>query len=73
MGLAGAALAWLLVQAGVAAMSGPVARLAASYGASVGLAGPAIDLLLPLLGASAGLGVLGAWLAVSRALARIHP
>jgi len=73
MGLAGAVLAWLLVQAGVLAMQGPVSRLAASYSADVGLAGPAIDLLLPLLGASAALGVVGAWLAVSRALARIHP
>lgn len=73
MGLAGAALAWLLVQAGVLAMQGPVDRLATSYGAEAGLSGPALSLLLPLLGGSALLGVVGAWLAVSRALTRIHP
>lgn len=73
LGLSGAALAWLLVQAGVVVMQGPVARLTASYGAEAGLAGPAWQLLLPLLAASAALGVLGAWLAVARALARIHP
>jgi hypothetical protein len=32
-----------------------------------------MDLLLPLLAVSAALGVIGAWLAVSRALGRIHP
>lgn len=73
LGVSGAALAWLLIAAGVMAMQGPVERLAASYGADAGLVGPSMDLLLPLLAASAALGVVGAWLAVSRALARIHP
>lgn len=72
-GLAGGLIAWLLVSGSLWALSEPVARLAGLYGG--GLQVPAVDAAttLALLSLSAGLGVLGSLLAVSRHLGSIEP
>jgi cell division transport system permease protein len=72
-GLAGGLLAWLLVEAALLALAGPMARLSASYGAEVTLASPSPALIAGLLGVSGLLGVAGSWLAVGRHLRGIHP
>ncbi|MEO7774906.1 MAG: permease-like cell division protein FtsX [Steroidobacteraceae bacterium] len=72
-GIGGGLLA-LAILAGISAgLAAPVARLAASYGSSFTLAGPALRESCSLLGASAAIGLLAAWIATSRQLARIAP
>jgi len=73
MGIGGALLAWLSVHGGLMLLRGPVAELAATYGASAELAAPSAEMLAVMLTGSGALGVLGAWIAVSRQLARINP
>lgn len=73
MGLGGALLAWLVVHGGLLLLRGPFAELAATYGASAGLVAPSGVMLALMLAGSGLLGVLGAWIAVSRQLARINP
>ena len=73
MGLGGALLAWLAVHAGLWMLQGPVEALAATYGASAALAAPSVRMLGVMLAGSGALGVVGAWIAVSRQLARINP
>jgi len=73
MALAGALLAWLLVRGGLWLLTGPVQRLAESYGSSAELVAPSPGLLGAMLAGSALLGVTGAWIAVSRQLKRINP
>lgn len=72
-GLLGGVLAWLLVSASLAALSGPVRRLAVLYDSSYQLAGPGLANGAALLAISGLLGLLGAWLAVRRRLAEIEP
>ena len=72
-GLGGGLAALLIVQLGLLALSGPVARLAGLYGsgfrpAGLGMTGSAT---LVLLGAA--LGWLGSWLSATRHLRRIDP
>lgn len=73
MGLGGALLAWLAVHAGLWILEGPVAALAASYGASADLLAPSARMLGLMLAGSGALGIVGAWIAVSRQLVRINP
>lgn len=54
------------------ALSAPVARLAALYGSSFQLAPPNLIELLSVLAFTTGFGWLGAWLAVSRTLAKVE-
>jgi cell division transport system permease protein len=72
-GLCGALLASLLVQLGLFLLNGPVARLAASYGSSFRLNALGLQEFAALMGFGAVLGLLGAWLAATRHLARIEP
>ncbi len=72
-GLGGGLLAWGLLTLGSQWLAMPVTALAASYGATfslpqLGLVGSAILLVCSTL-----LGLLGAWIAVSRHLAGIRP
>lgn len=73
MGLGGALLAWLAVHAGLWMLRGPVETLAATYGTSAEMVAPSAQMLGLMLAGSGALGVVGAWIAVSRQLARINP
>jgi len=73
MGAGGAMLAWLSVHGGLMLLRAPVAELAATYGASAELAAPSGAMLAVMLAGSGLLGIIGAWIAVSRQLARINP
>ena len=73
MGLGGALLAWLAVHAGLWMLRGPIEALAATYGTSAELTAPSAPMLGLMLAASGALGIVGAWVAVSRQLARINP
>jgi cell division transport system permease protein len=72
-GLGGALLAALLVLLGLHLLNGPVTRLAASYGSSFRLLAPGLREVGVLFAAGGGLGLLGAWLAAARHLARVEP
>lgn len=72
-GLAGGLAALLLVAALVAWIAGPVATLVSFYGSSFVLTGLGIGGSLVLAAAGAGLGLMGAWVAVSRHLREIEP
>nr|WP_276207571.1 permease-like cell division protein FtsX [Wenzhouxiangella sp. XN201] len=72
-GMAGGALAWLLIEVGLALLAGPVGRLSDSYGSDFVLSAPDLDLIAVLVVGSGLLGILGSWLAVGRHLRRIHP
>lgn len=72
-GLLGGVLAWILVTAGVQALSGPAAALAQAYGSAFRLSGlPAGD-GLSLIAAGVVLGWVGAYVTVGRRLALIEP
>ena len=72
-GVAGAGLAALLVMLGLTLLNGPVTRLATSYGSEFRLMTPTIAQVGLLLGVGGALGLVGAWLAAARHLARIKP
>lgn len=72
-GLGGALAAWLLVQVSLVFLSGPVNTLLASYQGNFRIEGLGLDESALLLLTGAGLGVLGAGLAVGRHLRRIEP
>ena len=72
-GVLGALLASGLVWLALYLLDAPVARLASSYGSSFRLLLPGPRELGLLLGAGAVLGIVGAWLAAARHLARIEP
>jgi cell division transport system permease protein len=72
-GLGGAALAALLVLLGLTLLNAPVTRLAESYGSAFRLLTPAPRDAVLLLAAGGLLGLLGAWVAAARHLARINP
>ncbi len=72
-GVTGALIGWLLVVLVLWLLAGPVSNLALLYGSSYQLQTAPLDLLLVLLAFGSILGLLGAWLAVSRHLAQIEP
>jgi cell division transport system permease protein len=72
-GLLGATLAALLVLVGLSLLNAPVGRLAASYGSEFRLMTPGLREAAGLLGIGGFLGLLGAWVAAARHLARIEP
>jgi cell division transport system permease protein len=72
-GLAGALLAWLLLAAALAFLSGPVEELARLYGSGFALRTPGAQEVLQLLGGGALLGWLAAWGSTARHLSRIQP
>lgn len=72
-GLAGGLSAWLVVQAGLLALSGPVGRLSGAYASDFTLASPPVEVVATLVLGSGILGICGAWLAVGRHLKVIHP
>jgi cell division transport system permease protein len=72
-GLAGGLLATLLVLLGLGLLNNPVGRLASSYGSDFRLLTPGPREVGGLLAAGAFLGLVGAWLAAARHLARIEP
>jgi cell division transport system permease protein len=72
-GLAGAALAWLLIAAALLLLGGPVAELAGLYGAEFEVTGFGAGPGLALLALGGGLGWLGSRIAVGRHLRTIEP
>jgi len=72
-GLLGALLATVLLMASLYLLGVPVARLAASYGSDFRLLAPSWREVGSLLGIGALLGMIGAWIAAARHLARIEP
>jgi cell division transport system permease protein len=72
-GVLGAAIAWLLVEAGFWLLSDPVARLAGLYQSDFSMQTLPAPLLGTLLAGGLLLGLLGSWLAVGRHLRAIEP
>ena len=72
-GLGGGLIAWLLLSIGLYWLSGPVEQLIGLYGSEFVLSGLGVNDSLLLICDGVVLGWLGAWLAVSRHLARINP
>jgi len=72
-GVLGGLVAWLVVMVAIRLLGPTVATLSQSYGSRFGLLGPGGRDLQLLLGGSAVLGWLGAWLSAARHLARIDP
>lgn len=72
-GLGGSLIAWLMVQASLLFLSGPVDRLVQSYHDQFALAGMGVGASLVLLLVGGALGIAGASLAVSRHLHEIEP
>lgn len=72
-GLAGGALAWMLVRLGLIVLAGPVEALGGTYDSEFGLQPLSLESSLALVFGSGVLGVIGSWLAVGRHLRQIHP
>lgn len=72
-GLFGSIIGWVIVEGGLFALSGPVARLTALYHSTFQLSGLSGKGALWLLAAGVALGWLGSWWAVQRHLRDIHP
>ena len=72
-GLFGGTVALVVVASVMAAIAGPVERLAMLYGGSFVLTGVTATEGLVLIGGAAVLGLLGAWLGAARLIARIEP
>ena len=72
-GLAGAVLAWVLVQLAIWSLGGPVRQLAGLYDSAYRLSSFAFSEFLLLLAAGALLGLAGAFLAVGRHLGSLEP
>jgi cell division transport system permease protein len=72
-GLLGAAIAVMLVLVALSLLNAPVGRLAATYGSDFRLLTPGFSEVGALLGIGGILGLLGAWGAAARHLARIEP
>ena len=69
----GGVFAWILVEIALALLAGPVAGLARLYASDAHLAGPGVPGLMAMIVAGAGLGWLGALVAVGRHLRAIEP
>ena len=72
-GLAGALVAWAIVETAVVVLDGPIATLAALYGSHFSLQGPPLDDVGVLVATGIVLGWLGAWISAARHLRRIEP
>jgi cell division transport system permease protein len=72
-GLAGALLAWAIVETAVVALGRPIATLAELYGSHYSLQGPPADDVGVLLATGIVLGWMGAWISAARHLRRIEP
>ena len=72
-GILGAGIAWLLVEAGLFLLNGPVTRLAGLYQSDFSLETLPLQLLGLLAGGGLLLGLLGSWLAVGKHLRAIEP
>jgi cell division transport system permease protein len=72
-GLGGGLAAWLLIETLVAALSGPLGRVAAAYGSRFVLGGLDAPRALALLGGGALLGWIGAFVSATRHLRAIEP
>lgn len=72
-GIFGGILACLLVSVGFAFLAGPVSALAGAYQSEFRLRGLGGDGVVSLMVISTCLGLMGAWLAVSRHLSAIEP
>lgn len=72
-GLGGGVVAWILLQASLWWLSGPVERLAGLYRSDFSLNGLGVDGILALIIVAMLLGWLGAWVAVKRHLDDIEP
>jgi cell division transport system permease protein len=72
-GLAGAALAWALVQTAVIVLQRPIGTLAGLYGSHFSLQGPPANDVAILLATGIVLGWLGAWISAARHLHKIEP
>ena len=72
-GLGGGVLAWLLVSALIAALAGPLGRVAVAYGSHFELSGQSPGQALALVGGGAVLGWVGAFVSASRHLRAIEP
>ncbi len=72
-GLGGALLAWIITAIIVAALRGPVGRIAALYGSSFEVASLNLETSLRLLLTGAALGWVGSFLSASRHLRDIEP
>jgi len=72
-GLLGAGLAWLIVRAGLIALSGPIAALSGSYDTSFQLLPPSLEITTLLILGAGLFGILGSWLVVNQHLKRINP
>ncbi|GBE48012.1 cell division protein FtsX [bacterium BMS3Bbin12] len=72
-GLAGGAIAWLLVRAALWLLQGPVQRLALLYHSDFTLTTLGLGPSVALLAGGGLLGLLGSWLAVGQHLAEIEP
>ena len=68
LGLLGGLVGWLLAVIALAAIDGPVSRLAALYQSDFALHGGGFMLFAAMVGAGTLLGLAGAWLAVGRRL-----
>ncbi len=72
-GLFGGVIAWLMVAISISLLSGPISNLASLYQSAFDLSALDPGSVLRLLSGSAGLGLGGSWLAVSRHLSTIQP
>ena len=72
-GLFGGVIAWLMVVFSLGLISGPVANLASLYQSAFDLSSLDLGNVSMLLLGSAGLGLCGSWIAVSRHLSAIKP
>jgi cell division transport system permease protein len=72
-GLAGALVAWAIVETAVVVLDGPIATLAALYGSHFSLQGPQLDDVGVLVATGVVLGWMGAWISAARHLRRIEP
>ena len=72
-GLVGGAIAWILVQGVVLALSHPTQKLAGLYQSSFHLKGLAFDATLAVFASGILLGWLGAWWTVARRIREIEP
>jgi cell division transport system permease protein len=72
-GLAGALLAWAIVEAAVLVLARPISTLAALYGSHFSLQGPPLEDVGVLLATGFVLGWIGAWVSAARHLRQIEP
>lgn len=72
-GLGGGLVGWLLVEAFVLTLAGPIGRVAAAYGSGFAITGPGLETSLALLAGGALLGWIGAFVSATRHLRAIEP